>query len=115
MRAKLLADVKKVGKHRYETTRGAADLFLKNTSLLLQHVRAEPEMDGDRSLGLRLSGIRRGTLLAGLGFRNDDRLETINGDDVRTPVGMLGAYANNRRAEVVHVVLTRDGAPMTLT
>jgi hypothetical protein len=115
MHAKLLADVKVVGEHRYETSRAAAESFMDNLSLLLRDVRGEPEMDGDRSLGLRLSGIRRGTLLAGLGFCNDDRLEAINGDDVRTPVGLMGAYANNRHAKVVHVVVLRDGATLTLT
>ena len=56
---------------------------------------------------MRLLGIRPSTLLAGLVFRDDDRWESINGYDVRSPAGFLEPYANTRNTKEVHVDVTR--------
>lgn len=81
---------------------------------VLSHVRAVPELRAGRVVGLRLFGIRPGSLLGSLGLRNGDRLESINGFEIATPERALQAYVQLRTASDLHVLLNRVGQPLQL-
>jgi general secretion pathway protein C len=81
---------------------------------LLRAVRIVPEQRGGQIIGLRLFGIRPGSLLSALGLQNGDRLETINGFSVASPEQALTAYARLRTATRLSVQLSRVGKPVQL-
>jgi general secretion pathway protein C len=78
-------------------------------------VRVVPEQQRGTIIGLRLFGIRPGSLLAAIGLKSGDRLESINGFSVGTPQEALEAYARLRTAERLYVRLNRAGTPLELT
>ena len=95
------------------TTLAAADIPRHQASIISQ-VRVVPEQRDGKVIGLRLFGIRPGSVLGTLGLRNGDRLETINGFEVASPEKALQAYAQLRNASHLHVQLHRVGKPLEL-
>jgi general secretion pathway protein C len=95
------------------TTLAAADIPRHQASIISQ-VRVVPEQRGGKVIGLRLFGIRPGSVLGTLGLRNGDRLESINGFEVASPEKALQAYAQLRNASHLHVQLQRVGKPLEL-
>jgi len=70
--------------------------------------------DLPKVVGLRLSGIRPGSLLSVLGLQNGDRLESINGFRVASPAQALDAYVHLRTAPQLRVQLRRLEAAVVL-
>ena len=81
---------------------------------LFRQLRVVPEQVNGKVAGLRLFGIRPGSLLATLGLKNGDRLETINGFSVANPEQALQAYARLRTAEHLRVRVVRAGQPLDI-
>ena len=65
-------------------------------------------------MGVKLYGIRRGSLLSRLGLQNGDLLRTINGFDMSSPDKALEAYTKLRTASNLTVAIERRGQSMTL-
>ncbi len=64
--------------------------------------------------GLTFRWVRAGSLLAQLGLRAGDRIESLNGDDVRDPARLLEAAFKLRGARHIELGVTRDGAATRL-
>jgi general secretion pathway protein C len=95
--------------------RSVVSQALADPRSLMSSIRVVPEMKGGAIVGLRLFGIRPGSLLATLGLQSGDRLESINGFDVASPEKALEAYARLRTAERLNVRLSRSGKLVELT
>ncbi len=76
--------------------------------------RIVPEVQDGKLMGIRVFGLRAGSLLAELGVENGDRIETIDGLAIANPEDALRAYARARTADRLDVVLNRHGKPFTL-
>jgi general secretion pathway protein C len=81
---------------------------------LFRQLRIVPEQRNGKIVGLRLFGVCPGSLLATLGLKNGDRLETINGLSVANPEQALQAYARLRTAEHLRLRVTRAGQPLDI-
>lgn len=81
---------------------------------LLRTVKVVPEQRNGKLVGLRLFGIKAGSLLGSLGLKNGDRLEAINGFEIADPTKALEAYARLRTAKHLQVRLDRSGRPLEL-
>jgi general secretion pathway protein C len=77
-------------------------------------VRVVPEQRDGKVLGIRLFGIRPGTLLSALGLKSGDRIESINGFDIGDPEKALQAYARLRTASHLRVHVNRGGSPLDI-
>ncbi len=77
-------------------------------------VRVIPEKEGDRMVGMKLMGIKPGSLLGALGIQNGDRLTSINGFEMNDPQKMLEAYSKLLRADHLTASVVRNGQPMNL-
>ncbi|MCC6996265.1 MAG: hypothetical protein IT370_16770 [Deltaproteobacteria bacterium] len=64
--------------------------------------------------GLSFRWVRAGSLLAQLGLRAGDRIESLNGTDVRDPARLLEAAFKLRGARHIELGVTRDGAATRL-
>lgn len=68
------------------------------------------EQDG-RTVGVKIYGIRRESVLARLGIQNGDMIRTVNGRELVTPETALEAYARLRETDAVFLELVRRGQP----
>jgi general secretion pathway protein C len=100
---------------RGRVARAEVERNLHDPAASLRSVRVVPEQKDGVTVGLRLFGIRQGSLLGSVGIKNGDRLESINGFSLATPAKALEAYAHLVRAEQLRVHLVRAGAPLDLT
>lgn len=113
---KEIADkIEKVSDTDFNVDRAVIDNILENQATLMRSARIVPEKGPDgKTVGIRMFGIRKDTLLGTLGLNNGDRLETINGFNLASPEDALNAYARLRTANKLAVKITRRGKPMTI-
>jgi general secretion pathway protein C len=98
----------------FDIDRATLDKILENQADLMRQARVVPEQENGRTVGIRMLGIREGTLLGTLGMENGDRLQTINGFDMSSPEKALEAYARLRTADKLTVQINRRGQNMNL-
>jgi general secretion pathway protein C len=109
-----LADkVKQVGPNQYEIERSAVEQIIGNPAELMR-VQAFPVKDGDRVLGLKLRGIKAGSLLGVIGIQNNDVLTSINGFEMNDPQKMIEAYTKLMKADRLTATVTRGGSPVNI-
>jgi general secretion pathway protein C len=106
--------VAQVGPREFRVDRGLVERVLENPIELTRQARIEPELEGGRVVGLRLRGVRPGTLLAAIGIQDGDRLERVNGFDIASPEKALEAYGRLRTAARLTLSITRRGQPPEL-
>ena len=112
--AEMAAKIHKVSDTEYNIERSLVDEIMQNQAELMRSARIVPDKRGDDVVGVRLFGIRDGTLLGHLGMKNGDRLESINGFSMSDPQKALEAYGRLRTADKLTVKIDRKGSPMTL-
>jgi general secretion pathway protein C len=106
-------NIRKTGEREYEVDRSAVDALLANPAELMK-TRVVPDRQGDRVVGIKLYGIRPGSLLSSIGIENGDSLSSINGFDMNDPQRMLEAYSKLLHADHLSANVMRNGKPMTL-
>lgn len=106
--------IAKVGPNEYVIERSAVDRILEAQAELMKQ-RIVQEKEGDRVVGVRVYGVKSGSVLSMLGIENGDRLETLNGFEMSNPEKMLEAYARLRSgADKLQIHLTRNGKPINV-
>jgi general secretion pathway protein C len=113
MPTSLASRIRRTGETSFEVQRSALDEILARQSELLRAIRITPEKSGGETTGVRLGGIRDGSLLATLGLRNGDRIRDLDGLDLRNPESALHAYARLRTADHLRLGIVREGRPMS--
>ena len=106
--------ISRVSDTQYTIQRSLVDSLLENQAELMRIVRIIPHQENGRTIGVKLYGIRRNSLLGRLGIQNGDMLRTINGYDMTSPDSALEAYARLRNAQNLTVSLVRRGQPSTM-
>jgi general secretion pathway protein C len=97
----------------YEISAEARDRVLANTATLLT-ARAVPILQDGKPLGIRLSGIKPGSVLSLIGLENGDVLMTVNGFEIADPQKALEAYARLRTADRMSLQLRRANRDKTV-
>lgn len=110
----IAAKIHKVSETEFNVERSVVDQILENQAELMRSARIVPEKEGDKTVGIRLFGIRPDSLLGTLGLENGDRLQSINGFEMADPQKALEAYARLRSADRLSVSVQRKGKPMTI-
>jgi general secretion pathway protein C len=111
----MAAKITKVSDTEFSIERSVVDQILENQAELMRSARIVPEKGEDGEVaGIRLFGIRSGTLLSHLGLQNGDRLESINGFPMADPQKALEAYGRLRTADALKVQINRKGQPVTI-
>jgi len=95
--------------------RAVIETTLADPTSLMRSVRVVPDKQGGQIVGLKLLGIRPGSLLGSVGLQSGDRLESVNGFSMNSPEKALQAYAQLRTAQRLNVQLSRRGRPVELT
>ncbi len=112
--AELDANIQQISDTSYAVNRSLVDRLLSNQAELMRSARVIPhEVDG-RTVGVKIYGIRRSSLLGRLGIQNGDMLRTINGFDLTEPDSVLEAYTRLRSADRLSLSIERRGAPVNM-
>ncbi|MFT5356357.1 MAG: general secretion pathway protein C [Polyangiales bacterium] len=98
----------------FNIQRSLVDSVLENQQALLSAARIIPHEENGRTVGVKMYGIRRNSLLGRLGVQNGDMLRTINGYDMSSPDSALEAYTRLRTADHLTLNVVRRGQPTTL-
>ncbi|MEO6419610.1 MAG: type II secretion system protein GspC [Polyangiaceae bacterium] len=106
--------IERVSATEYRVDRGVLEKILEEQAELLKGTAIGPERENGRVVGVRLLGIRPGSVLALLGLESGDRLTTLNGFEMSDPEKMLEAYATLRTAPRLMLNVTRGGKPMEI-
>ena len=111
--AEIKSKIQKVSDTEFNIDRSVVDQILENQAELMK-ARIVPDTKDGKVLGLRLFGIKPGTLLGTLGLQNGDRLESINGFNMGSPEKALEAYARLRTASQLDVTVNRGGNAVSI-
>jgi general secretion pathway protein C len=111
-----LADsMKKVGDHELHIPRPLVKQLLKAEEELTAEAQLKPAKQGDKITGVRLEGVRKGTLFDWLLLKNGDVLESVNGQSLAEPEKAPDIYALLGTADQLTLRLSRKGVPVTIT
>ncbi len=110
----IAAKIRKLSDTEYVIERSALEQIMDSQSELMRSVRIVPETKDGQVRGVRVFGIRPGSLPTLLGLQNADLLLSINGFDIASPESALQSYAQLARATALDVRLERHGAPVAL-
>ena len=106
--------ITRVSDTNFNIQRSLVDSVLENQAALLSAARIIPHEENGRTVGVKMYGIRRNSLLGRLGVQNGDMLRTINGYDMSSPDSALEAYTRLRTADHLTLNVVRRGQPTTL-
>ncbi|MEO8873980.1 MAG: type II secretion system protein GspC [Polyangiaceae bacterium] len=93
---------------QFEIQRSTLNKVLGNQSELTK-IRVVPETEG-----VRLFGIKSGSVLDLIGLQNGDRVDNINGFEISTPQKAMAAYAQLASADHLQVHVNRKGSGMQI-
>ncbi|MEM7435573.1 MAG: type II secretion system protein GspC [Myxococcota bacterium] len=109
------AGIEKVSDTVYNIDRTMLNKVLDSAGRLIGIAAVSPKMEGGKSVGMQIRGIRPKTLLEKLGIKNQDVLEAVNGSPLASPDAALGAYTTLRTADKFVLAVNRGGESMEIT
>ncbi len=95
--------------HRCTIDRAYVMELVANPSALVHQMRIIPSVKDGQTVGLKLYGIRHGSMPNLLGYKNGDLILSINGMPVNSPEATIGTYSRLRSADTFSVELERKG------
>ena len=101
--------IERVSAGEYRVDRGVLDRLVEDYATFARGVTATPDKLNGRVVGMRLDGVRAGSVLELLGLENGDRIVTINGTDITEPARALEALGAIRVAPRIDIDLSRRG------
>jgi type II secretory pathway component PulC len=81
--------------------------ILDNSGMLIGIAAVSPKMEGGKSVGLQIRGVRPKTLIDKLGIKNNDVIESINGKPLVGTDAALEAYTLLRTADKFTLAVKR--------
>ena len=106
--------IEKVNDTNYNISRTMLSKVLDNAGRLIGIAAVAPKMEGGRSVGMEIRGIRPNTLLTRLGIENGDVLESVNGQSLTSTDAALGAYTTLRTADKFDLAIRRGNQSMII-
>lgn len=106
--------IEKINDTNYNVSRAMLNKVLDNAGRLIGIAAVSPKVEGGRSAGMEIRGIRSNTLLTKLGIENGDILESVNGQSLTSTDAALGAYTTLRTADKFDLSLRRGGKSVVI-
>ncbi len=110
----LAQGITKVSETEYNVRRELVTRLMANQADLMRMARVIPHEENGQTVGVKLYGIRRSSLLGRLGIRNGDMVRTINGLDMTSPDAALQAFTTLPSSSQISVSLQRRGQDTTM-
>lgn len=112
--AHLGARIEKRGKDDFVLDRSVIEEMVEQQGSLAALVRAQPDFEGGRTVGLSLKHVRPGSVLETLGLKSGDRLRSVAGVELTSVESGLTALARLRANPRFALEIVRDGKPAQL-
>ncbi len=112
---KLASRIRKLSDTQVRVSPAAVNDILGKPDQLMPDTGVLPESENGSVKGIRIFGIRPGTLLGELGLQSGDRVESVGGVQVTSPDKAIEGYEKMRGAGSLQIQVTRRGKPVTLT
>lgn len=109
----LARGIARVGPTDFRVDRSVIERVLADQSEVMKGGIVRPERDGDRTVGVKLSGVRPERLFGLLGLQDGDMLRSINGYEFSSPERVLEALARLPSATELRLDFTRGGQATT--
>ncbi len=103
----------RITENRYDVDRTIIEAIMDKKDVLFRNLRVIPARDADGA-SMKLSGIKKSSLLDLLGLANGDKLQKINGFDMSDPLIAVQAYSRLLTADKLDVRIVRAGKPETI-
>jgi len=94
--------------------RSRIDDAIQNVNQLMKHVRIRPHFTNGQPDGLKLTGVRPGSIFTDIGFRNGDIITGVNGKPIESVDDALKFYSSLKNATNVDLQIRRRGAGQTI-
>jgi hypothetical protein len=107
-------EIRKTDETHFAVTRRGADAILANMRIVAHSLRVTPELKDEHAIGFRIVGMKTTSVLARLGFRDGDVVQSLNGRDISTPDKAVEAYTKLRSTKHLQARLTRSGKPLVI-
>jgi hypothetical protein len=112
--AELDAGIRSAGPGRFAVQRSLLERGLTAPAALIRGARFVHSRVAGRQ-GMKVYGLRKGSVLRRLGVRNGDVVRTLNGFDIASADGLLQGYMQLKQQDTFTLSLLRKGKPSTLT
>jgi membrane-associated protease RseP (regulator of RpoE activity) len=106
--------VRKISDTEYEVDRQLVRDLVTGTTKA-GGVRPIPMMKGNEVQGIRMVGVRPGSVAAALGIKANDVIAAVDGDQIKNVQQLLELYAKLDQVNAVELTGTRAGKPLALT
>ncbi len=107
--------IKRAGPYSYTVDRRTLEAELKDVSQLQSEARSVPSYEDSRYRGIKLIGVRPGSLYRALGIRSGDVLTAVNGRSIDSPTRALDLFGALGNASDVKLEIERRGQTKTLS
>ncbi len=87
---------------------------VKNVNQLMKQVRIRPHFTNGKADGLRLTGIRSGSIFSRMGLRSGDILVGVDGERIQSVDDALKFYKSLKSASNVKLTVKRGGREKTI-
>ena len=87
---------------------------IQNVNQLMKHARIRPHFTNGQPDGLKLTGVRPGSIFTDIGFRNGDIITGVNGKPIESVDDALKFYSSLKSATNVNLQIRRRGAEKTI-
>ena len=94
--------------------RSRIDDAIQNVNQLMKHVRIRPHFTNGQPDGLKLTGVRPGSIFTDIGFRNGDIITGVNGKAIESVDDALKFYSSLKSENNVDLQIRRRGADQTI-
>ena len=106
--------VRRVGPGKVEVGAEAIEAISDDPNVLLGSAAISPALQDGKMTGFMLQGIRRGTLLSRLGFRDGDIVTSIDGVSLSSPDEARSIFSRLGQRAPVRIGFLRKGKPKEL-
>jgi len=89
-------------------SRGLLERELNDLGKLMTQIRVTPYFENGQTVGFKVSNIESGSIFERVGLRNDDVIQSVNGQSVADPQQAMQMYQQLRNANQLDVVLLRN-------
>ena len=110
----LIDTIVKIDDLHYMVPRSSVDRFLANPTQVANGARIVPGLTNGQVDGFKLYAIRPGSVYAALGFKNGDKIRSVNGMELDSASRALDAYAKLKGAALLDFAITRRGDEISL-
>jgi type II secretory pathway component PulC len=106
--------IERVNETNYNISRSMLNKVLDNAGRLIGIAAVTPKLEGGRSVGMEIRGVRPNTLLTKLGIKNGDIIESVNDQSLTSTDAALGAYTTLRTADKFSLSIRRGARSMII-